>query len=83
LHMDFAFLGKKGELGETIPCWVVKEANSKMRMATMVPTKSVDQLAVKRVIASDQEPAIKSLAGEIGWHGRRPAEDGGLKSAAR
>ena len=90
LHMDFMSMGKKGEPGETTPCLVVKEVNSKMCMATMIPTKSVDQFVVKRVVAflaevgclsgdvivkSDQEPAIKSLAGEIGRH--RAAAGGG------
>ncbi len=62
---------------------VAKEMNSKMCMATMVPSKSVDQFVVKRVIAflaevgclhgdaivkSEQEPATKRLVEEIGRH---------------
>jgi hypothetical protein len=49
LHMGFMFLGEKGKPRETTPCLVVKEGNSKMCMAMMVPTESVDQFVVKRV----------------------------------
>ena len=68
----------------------MKETNSNMRMATMVPSKSVDQFVVRRVIAflaevgclhgdvivkSDQENEIKCVVEEIGRH--RGAAGGG------
>ncbi len=40
VHVDFTFLGKKDEPGENTPCLVVKEANSKKRMATIRLTSS-------------------------------------------
>ena len=42
MHMNCIFIGKIAEPGKTTPCMVVKEVNSKMRTATMIPTESVD-----------------------------------------
>jgi hypothetical protein len=89
VHLDFMFVGPKGEPGQTIPCLVVRKIISKLCVATMVPTKSVDHFVAKRIIAflaevgclrggvivrSDQEPAMTSLVDEIG---RRLAASGG------
>ena len=89
LHLDFMFLGPKDEPGGTIPCLVVKETSSKVCMATMVPSKSVDQFVVKRVVAfltevgclhgdvivKSDENAIKCVVEEVGKH--RAAAGGG------
>ncbi len=42
LHLDFVSVGSKDEPGEATPCSVVREAASKMCVATAVPSKSVN-----------------------------------------
>jgi hypothetical protein len=89
LHFDFAFMGEEDEPGETIAMLVVRERQSRMTLATAVPSKSTGKFVVDRVMAfmkeigienldviakSDQEPAIKHLIDEIG---KAKAEFGG------
>ncbi len=79
VRWDFTLVGLTEEPGETIPRFAAREIISRMHAATAVPTKSVDQFVVKRVIAflaevgclrgdviarSDQEPGMTSLVDE-------------------
>ena len=81
LHFDFAFMGEEEEPGQCITMLVVRERQSRMTLATAVPSKSTGQFVVDRVMAfmkeigienldviakSDQEPAIKCLIDEVG-----------------
>ena len=90
IHMDFAFLGDRDKSGETRPCLVVREAATRMTMATMLPDKTGDRFVVDRILAflseigyfhgdviakSDQEPAMKRILDEVGKE--RAARGGG------
>ena len=81
IHLDFAFWGPKDSPNETVTCLVVREAVTKMTLATALQGKSPDKFVVKRVLAfldevgclhqdmivkSDQESSINSLVDEIG-----------------
>ena len=89
MHFDFMFMGKEDEPGKLMTTLVVKEKKTKMKMASVVPTKSTGVSIIGRVVAfmkeigidaidvvarSDQEPAVKRLIEEIG---RRKGELGG------
>jgi hypothetical protein len=81
IHFDFFFMGKEGEPGRTITIAAVKERETGMMMASVVPTKTTGTFIAKRVMAflqevgcefgdltvkSDQEEAIKGVVKDVG-----------------
>jgi hypothetical protein len=81
IHLDFCFVGKEGEPGETLPVLVVREGLTKMTLASVVPSKSTGTFIARRavdflreiglehadmIVKSDQEPAIIAIVSEIG-----------------
>ena len=89
LNVDFMFLGSRGTAGETIPVLVIREEKTRMTLSSAVPSKTTGEF-VARVLAflseigclygdvivkSDQEPALISLAEDVGR--RRGAVGGG------
>ncbi len=84
LHLDFFFLGDGDAVGEeasTYPCVLMKERESKMCFAYMVPSRGMDQeWAVKQLakdieymgiaegplmFKGDQEPAIETFINKL------------------
>ena len=51
LHFDFMFMGKEDEPGKLMTTLVVKEKKTKMKMASVVPTKSTGEFIIERVLA--------------------------------
>ena len=89
LHVDLCFLGEEADPGNTITVLVARERETRMTMATVVPSKSASSFTSKRLVAfmkevgvvhgdllvkSDQEPAIKAILNEAG---RVRATEGG------
>ena len=81
LHFDYMFVGPSDAPGETKTCLVVRDAETRMVMSTMVPAKGRESFAVDRVTAfieeigymhqdlivkSDQESAVRAVVEEIG-----------------
>ena len=81
VHLDFCFVGREGEPGETLPVLVVREGLTKMVLASAVPSKSTGTFIARRVVEflreiglehndivvkSDQEPAITTIVSEVG-----------------
>ena len=91
LHFDYAFMGDEGEAGKTVTMLVARERKTRMTLTTAVPSKSTGKFVVERVwafmkelgiegsdviVKTDQEPAIKHLADEIGGRRRKWEADG-------
>ena len=81
VHFDYMFLGPQDAPGETRTYLVVREAETRMVMSTMVPAKGREQFAVDRVlnfideigymhqdliVKSDQESVVKALVEMVG-----------------
>ncbi len=79
--MDFMFMGPKDQPGETMPCLAVREDATKTTMATAMPSKSTDQLVVRKwlaflqeirctyrdvIVKTNQESTMTSIIEEIG-----------------
>ena len=77
--MDFCFLGDEGEKN-TLTTLVARERNTRMTMATVVPSKSTGNFIGRRIVAflreigcehskltmkTDQEPAMLAIVGEV------------------
>ena len=81
IHMDYMFIGPKDAPGMTKTCLVIREAETRMTLAIMVPAKGRQTYVVDRVLAfleeighlsgsvivkSDQEGSLKALVEDIG-----------------
>lgn len=81
VHLDYMFVGPKDEPGQAKPCLVIREAESRMSLAVMVPSKGRSTYVAERAVAfleeigcmngdvivkSDQEASIKALVEQIG-----------------
>ena len=81
IHMDYMFIGPKDAPGMTKTCLVIREAETRMTLAIMVPAKGRQTYVIDRVLAfleeighlsgsvivkSDQEASLKALVEDIG-----------------
>ena len=79
--MDYGFLGKEDEAGQTTPIFAARERSTRMTLATAVPKKTTGAYLQNRIkgffneigvlhgdmiIKTDQEPAIKAIVEDLG-----------------
>ena len=81
LHFDYMFVGPEDQPGKCKTCLVIREVETRMSLAIMVPTKGRDAYVADRAVAfleelgclsgdvvtkSDQEPSMKALVNQVG-----------------